>query len=59
CQEGGQSFSRASEHQRSELVVHEQLCDRERPYECLDCGKSFRRSYHLVRHQLIHNEEQP
>ncbi|XP_064262971.1 zinc finger protein 664-like isoform X2 [Passer domesticus] len=53
-QESGQCFS-----QNSELVIHEQLHDGDKPHKCLECGKSFRQSSHLIRHQMIHTGEWP
>ncbi|XP_041267067.1 zinc finger protein 239-like [Onychostruthus taczanowskii] len=53
-QEGSQRCN-----QSSELVVHEQLHDRERLYECLECGKSFRKRFNLICHQRIHTGERP
>ncbi|NWV04979.1 ZN586 protein, partial [Ptilonorhynchus violaceus] len=32
---------------------------RERPYECLECEKSFIRSSELIIHQMIHTRERP
>ncbi|XP_014117598.1 PREDICTED: zinc finger protein 572-like [Pseudopodoces humilis] len=40
--------------QRSNLVVHEQLHAGEKPYRCLECGKSFSCSSHLIPHICHH-----
>ncbi|XP_059347419.1 zinc finger protein 852-like [Ammospiza nelsoni] len=49
CQEGGWRSSQSSE----------QLHDSERPYECLDCGKIFRKRFNLLCNQRIHIGERP
>ncbi|NXM51992.1 ZNF3 protein, partial [Illadopsis cleaveri] len=43
----------------SDLVVQQQLHDREKPCKCLECGKSFSQSSHLICHQNIHTGEGP
>uniref|UniRef100_A0A8C3QKG6 C2H2-type domain-containing protein n=1 Tax=Cyanoderma ruficeps TaxID=181631 RepID=A0A8C3QKG6_9PASS len=50
CWEGSWSSS-----QSSDLVVY----NKERPYKCLECGKSFSNNSYLTFHQKIHSGEQP
>ncbi|NXG09438.1 ZN836 protein, partial [Sakesphorus luctuosus] len=54
CWEGDQSFS-----QSSDLVVQQQLQTEERPFKCLECGKSFSKSFCLIQHQVVHSGERP
>ncbi|NWQ72556.1 ZN397 protein, partial [Neopipo cinnamomea] len=54
CKESGRSLSRSSE-----LVVPEQPPSREKPFRCLKCGKTFRKSSNMIRHQHIHTGARP
>ncbi|XP_050194958.1 zinc finger protein 239-like [Myiozetetes cayanensis] len=45
--------------QSSELVVPEQPPSREKPFRCLECGKSFRKSSDLLSHLHIHTGARP
>ncbi|NXF71153.1 ZNF22 protein, partial [Sclerurus mexicanus] len=54
CREGGRSLS-----QSSDLVEQQRLQSREKPYRCLECGKSFRQSSFVIQHEMSHAGEQP
>ncbi|NXP27811.1 ZN239 protein, partial [Scytalopus superciliaris] len=45
--------------QRSDLMVHQCLHTGERPYKCLECGRSFIKSSNLTYHQCFHTGERP
>ncbi|NXD31948.1 ZNF3 protein, partial [Spelaeornis formosus] len=49
CPEGSQRSSWSLE-----MVTYQQPPDREKPYKCLECKKSFSWSSSLIHHQKIH-----
>ncbi|NXA63318.1 ZSC30 protein, partial [Mohoua ochrocephala] len=43
----------------SRLRIHRRIHSGKKPYECGECGKSFRVSSSLLRHRVVHSGERP
>ncbi|XP_068962969.1 LOW QUALITY PROTEIN: zinc finger protein 75A-like [Petaurus breviceps papuanus] len=41
------------------MDVHKKGCTEEKPFKCHICGKSFKVSSDLIKHQRVHTEERP
>ncbi|NXR31132.1 ZN572 protein, partial [Zosterops hypoxanthus] len=54
CPDCGKDFK-----QKSNLITHQRIHARERPYKCPQCGKSFSLSSALIKHQQRHHQESP
>ncbi|KAM6472081.1 uncharacterized protein PHA67_003592 [Liasis olivaceus] len=61
CRDNGKNYNWTFtlSHENGSLTSHKMIHRGEKPYKCLECGKSFRRNSQVTCHKRIHTGEKP